>query len=624
MVKKLAIDWDESELRLVAAQCSGQSVKVTDASVIPVENGNVTETLKAAIQRRGLENTDTLVAIGRGKAELRELQLPPVPDEELPDMVRFQAIRSFATAGDNAVVDYLTTNRSDSGVEMIAAAVGPQSLAEIQKTCESVSLNTKRISLRPLAAAALYLVNRDATGSNDTVLIDLLADDAEIVVAREGRVIFVRTVRMPSVDAARGRALAGELKRSLVACGSSGSLDRVILWGRENVHADDVEMLAEASQSKVEVLDPFTLVDVDKKASADMPDHVGRLAPLVGLLVADETAADRLVDFLNPRERVEEKVTPYKNMLIAGIPVAIAALLAFFIYRQIKGLDDQIAELKAENASMKPAIDQADESIARTETVDKFLDANVNWLSEIRRLAKVIPPSDELIVRSVSATSDVRSGGGTITIDGAVTHTGVIDRFEDALRDEFHSVRGDGASVQKTEDAYRWGFTEAIRVSPELIRNERYAAMLTSAASDSSVEEVEEQNTEENTEQSEEATAGDIEQDAAEDETQSAGDSPPDTPPDRETATAADSSESQPLETSEPADSGPSDPADSDANESSDSGQTETSDASSQPDASAPDDAKSSESDSEEETPASTDATSAENSSAEDQEEAGA
>lgn len=619
MVKKLAIDWDESELRLVAAQCSGQSVKVTDASVIPVEDGNVTETLKAAIRRRGLENTETLVAIGRGKAELRELQLPPVPDEELPDMVRFQAIRSFATAGDNAVVDYLTTNRSDSGVEMIAAAVGPQSLTEIQKTCESVDLNTKRISLRPLAAAALYLVNRDTKGSNDTVLIDLLADDAEIVVAREGRVIFVRTVRMPSVDAARGRALAGELKRSLVACGSSGSLDRVILWGRENIHTDDVEMLAEASQSKVEVLDPFTLVDVDKKAAADMPDHVGRLAPLVGLLVADETAADRLVDFLNPRERVEEKVTPYKNMIIAGIPLAIAALLAFFIYRQIKGLDDQIAELKAENASMKPAIDQADESIARTETVDKFLDANVNWLSEIRRLAKVIPPSDELIVRSVSATSDVRSGGGTLTIDGSVTHTGVIDRLEDALRDEFHRVRGDGASVQKTEDAYRWGFTEVIRVAPELIRNERYAAMLTSAESGASVEESMEGTAEET----------EVTEDPVDDETPAVDDSPPDTPPD----TVADSSDNPLSETTDPVgsskiestNSGTNESSDSAMKESDDSGLVETVGSSRQSDASAPEAAtSSSESNAEESTPPSTDETSDESPLADDQEEAGA
>ena len=230
MVKRLAIDWDERELRLVAAQCSGSNVKVTDAQVLPIED-NVLETLKAALDGKGLENSETLVAIGRGKAELRELQLPPVPEEELPDMVRFQAGKSFATAGDNAIVDYLVTSQSESGVEIIAAALGEQELHELRDLCESNSLVSKRISIRPLAAAALYLVNQERSSGNDTVLIDLLSDEAEFVVAREGRVIFVRTVRMPADEAARGRALAGELKRSLVACGSSGTLERVVLWG---------------------------------------------------------------------------------------------------------------------------------------------------------------------------------------------------------------------------------------------------------------------------------------------------------------------------------------------------------------------------------------------------------
>ncbi len=97
MTRKIAIDWDETEIRLVAAQVSGNSVKVSEAALIAVEDGNVMETLRKAIALRGLERTETLVAIGRGKAELRELQLPPVPADELPDMVRFQAVRSFAS-----------------------------------------------------------------------------------------------------------------------------------------------------------------------------------------------------------------------------------------------------------------------------------------------------------------------------------------------------------------------------------------------------------------------------------------------------------------------------------------------------------------------------------------------
>jgi Tfp pilus assembly PilM family ATPase len=476
MVNKLAIDWDESELRLVAAQCNGGHVKVTDAAVIPVENDNVVDTLRAAIQQRGLEKTETLVAIGRGKAELRELQLPPVPDDELPDMVRFQAIRNFASSGDSSTVDFLVTKRSSEGVEMIAAAVGPSGLSEIRETCDAADLQIKRIALRPLAAAALLLTRERGAGQGDTVLIDLLANDAEIVVTRNGRVIFVRTVRMPADEKTRGKTLAGELRRSLVACGSRGSLDRVILWGRESVHADDRAMLATASDSKVEVLDPFDLVEVNRQAKSRLPDHVGRLAPLVGLLVADDGAADRLVDFLNPRQRPEESTNQYRNAAMIGIPIAAAVLIGFLMYRQLSNLDAEINDLAIANANQQEQVDRAIDSIRRTETIDRYLDGNVNWLGEIQRLASSMPPSEEMIVRRVAGSADDR-GGGTMTIIGGVTEPEVIDSFEQSLRDESHRVVGDGASEIETEDDFEWRFTESVTVDASAVRKARYRAL---------------------------------------------------------------------------------------------------------------------------------------------------
>ncbi len=209
-----------------------------------------------------------------------------------------------------------------------------------------------------------------------------------------------------------------------------------------------------------------------------MPDHVGRLAPLVGLLAADEQAPDRLVDFLNPRRRAEEAPNHLRTGLMIGVPAAAVLLLGYLMFSHLKGLDQQIAELKSANASKKPQVDAAIQSIARTESIDKFLDGDVNWLDELRRLAKTMPSSDQMIVRSISANSDARSGGGTLKLFGAATTPVAIDDFEESLRDQSHRVVGDGASVQKNaKDAYRWEFTESITVTAESIRNGRYAAM---------------------------------------------------------------------------------------------------------------------------------------------------
>ncbi len=474
MPKKIAIDWDESELRLVAAQCSGTSVKVTDAAVIPIVDGSISATLQQAIQDRGLEKTDALIAIGRGKAELRDLELPQVPDDELPDMVRFQAIRSFASAGESATVDYLVTKRDDNTISMLAAAVGPSSLKEIQHLCQVADVPAKRIALRPLAAASLYLANHKKV-SGETVLVDLLAEEAEIVVARDRKVIFVRTVRLPSNANLRSNALVGELRRSLMACGSNGSPDQVILWGRPDVHENDVNELTEATGGNVVVIDPFDLVDTSGNVKTKLPQHVGRLAPLVGLLQCDEVGSHRLIDFLNPRKReIKETNRVTRGLMIAG-PIAAVLLLAFFAYKKLADLDAQIADIKQANADMAAKVKAADESIARTERLDKFLDANVNWLEELQRLVAIAPDSEKMIVKSISGNADQAKGGGSLTLVGGVTDPRVIEEFEVAVRDENHQVVGDGSKAdERSKDAYRWNYNEKIIVPAEFVRRLRY------------------------------------------------------------------------------------------------------------------------------------------------------
>ena len=490
MAKRVAIDWDDTELRLVAAQTGSGGMKITDAAVIPIEDGKVLETLRAAVSSRGLERTETLVAIGRGKAELRELKLPTVPENELPDIVRFQALRTFASASDAASVDFLVTKRSEEGIELIAAAIGHAKLESVQKTVQDAGLTLKRLALRPLTAAALYL-SRNASEAGETVLIDLLASDAEIVIARDGKVIFVRTVRLPDEPVARPTALAGELRRSLLACGSNAESRRVLLWGREAIHREDTATLGQAIGGSVITLNPFDLVEVAGKVAAELPDHVGRLAPLVGLLACDETDSDRLIDFLNPRKRIEKTTDHRKTAVLVGVPVAVVALIGWTIYSQLTERTRQIETLQTENAAMKPLVESAVASIDRTEVVDRFLDGDVNWLSELTRIANGIPPAEELILTSINASSSGRgvagaAGNASIKLEGFVTATPVIERLQESLRDEYRQVIGQGSKAEDTRDSYRWTFNESVYIDTESVRQSRYEGIAAAASGEKS------------------------------------------------------------------------------------------------------------------------------------------
>jgi len=497
MANLIAIDWDSHELRAVSGRTSSGGVTITDTATLALagdDQATVTKALHDVMATMGITKGKhkLLVTIGRGKAELRQLTLPPVPQNELPALVRFQAMQNFSTGGDAVAVDYLPVDITAQATSVIVGGVPPATMKQIGEIAVAVGLELKRIVLRPVAAAALYSlkVGSDAGLQGDCVLVDLLADDAEIVVFRDGKVIFVRSVRMPEQTAGRTSQVAGEIRRSLMACGTdAGSgTQRVIIWGQAKTHQEDVRQLHELLKCDVQTLDPLSLVDTDSRRgkngeATSAQEHTGRLAPLVGLIAADGAAESSggdsplLVDFINPRKTIEVQSD---NRLWIAAAIAAACLVVAIGLLAWSSLRSKTAEIQARQAQLtqlKPDVTKAQESIGKTERVDQFLDASVIWLDQLRRLAERMPPSDQAIIKSVSGVSLPRDGGGRLTLSAAATSPVVVDEMESSLRDETHSVSGTGAADLGERQAYRWGFSQSVDVIPSAIRDARYEAI---------------------------------------------------------------------------------------------------------------------------------------------------
>jgi len=417
------------------------------------------------------------------------MDFPPVPVDELPDIVRFQAIRQFASAGDLALVDYLPTPGSVSSdgagraVSAIVSASGPTKLDPVRRVVTDAGLTVGRIVLRPVAAAALYQLAvmpgvGDATRAT-TAVIDLVGDEAEIVLFRGREISFVRSVRLPESIVPRVQSLAGELRRSLIACGAGTGSCQVVLWGTSGRHRGELDALldklgdqVDPSQSKL--VDPFSLVQVESGEFSEVGETVGRLAPLVGVLVADRGHGDRLIDFANPRRRPDPVNPLRKRALLMGAPLILALLVGWLTWRQLANLDGQIQLLEKSNETLRQSVQAAQQSVARTDRIDTYLDGDVIWLEELERLAEKIPPAEQLILKQISAVSEPRRGGGRLTVSGVVTSPQVIEQMESSLRDETHRVIGDGASQMETSDAYGWQIRETIVIDPDAVRTQRY------------------------------------------------------------------------------------------------------------------------------------------------------
>ncbi len=492
MANLLAIDWDSRELRAVAGRSAGGQITVTGTATAPLDGDDAAAVLKAlgaCINDLAINKSKykLLVTLGRGKAELRQLSCPPVPPNELPALVRFQALQNFSSSGDSVAVDFLPVEVSEQSISVIASGVLPAVMTQIQEIAKAVGIELKRVVLRPVAAAALYQLSVAAgkASAADGVLVDLLADDVEIAIRRDGQLVFVRSVRMPESMAGRTAQVAGEIRRSLMACSSADvpTQRRVVIWGLAATHQAELDQLHEMLDCDVQTLDPLSLVSIDRRSGSGDDAHTGRLAPLVGVLAADAAAESRdgdselLIDFLNPRKTIEVEQDYRKWYAAAAAAGLIIVAAGYGMWSSFRAKDQQIADRQARLAELKPQVERAEQNIMRTNAVDVFLDGNVNWLEETRRLAQKIPAADQVMLNQLTGKILPQTGGGTLTVQADAVTPAVVGQMNTTLRDELHSVSGTGATEQPSAATYRWRFSQQVEVSPDAIRDHRYETL---------------------------------------------------------------------------------------------------------------------------------------------------
>jgi Tfp pilus assembly PilM family ATPase/Tfp pilus assembly protein PilN len=479
MPRLVAIEWDASEARVVAGMSSGSTVSVEQAFIVPfsmrvdappLTPAEIGARLGAALAERGLSKLDALVAVGRSSIELRLLTVPPAPKDELPDLVRFQAIKQLTTLGDDWPVDFVPLEASEEKEQtVLAATVSPELIEQLRQTCAAAGLNMRRLMLRPFAAAATVV--QDVVAARCGMLVDLLAEEADLTVTADGKAVFPRTVRLPATDEETvvGRSLAGEIRRTMVAAANQLAgrrVEEIVLLGRPDDHAGVRAKLSEDLDLPVRVFDPFDTVQCTGEVAAHPPHAAGRFAPLVGML-REEAAAERQgIDFLHPRRRPDPP--DYRRRYVLAGATAAAVLLAIFllIRMQLGALDEKISDLTSELAKLEKNSKTNERIKAQTSEIDKFVAGDHTWLEELRTLSTEFLPPEKVLVTDFQAFSHM-NGDGRMVVSAIADSSATISDLETKLRDERHNVSGSGAQYNPKLGKLPWRFAETIQVTPE-------------------------------------------------------------------------------------------------------------------------------------------------------------
>ena len=104
----IALEFDTAEIRVVVAQSQTKRLQVRAAFALALnEDDNderIGEKLKQALSANGVSRGEVIVAVPRAEVEIREITVPPAPDNELPNLVRFKSKADFATVTDLSLI----------------------------------------------------------------------------------------------------------------------------------------------------------------------------------------------------------------------------------------------------------------------------------------------------------------------------------------------------------------------------------------------------------------------------------------------------------------------------------------------------------------------------------------
>ncbi|MSR52525.1 MAG: hypothetical protein EXS09_04460 [Gemmataceae bacterium] len=404
MSRILAIDIDQGSAYVATGVARGGSVKLEQVVTIPLGEtltpsnaAALGKQLKDALKSHGIPPGPVVAVVGRDRVILKDIKIPKVAPGEEPALVRFQASKDMTEAFDSVVLDYFTLDRPDADGQMraVTATVRKDLLASYKSFCQAAGLKLEGLTARPLGTLAALdrafvtgAVTAPEAKHSSIAVLSRGEKWGELVVARDGQVIFSRTISATSLTAEA--MLLGELRRNLAVYNGQNPqqpVESLFIAEAAGPSGTWSGRIRAGLTIPVQAFDPLAGVEHDTSADAR-----GQFAGLAGVLQLKSKAKPLPIDFASPRQAVS---TEAANKRIA---LSIASILALFIigglafgYIQVEKKQARLTELVKEKSALDKEVKELEEDAKRIKIYKEWDTQRVNWLDEIYDLAARFP-----------------------------------------------------------------------------------------------------------------------------------------------------------------------------------------------------------------------------------------
>ena len=411
----VALQFEDNQIFVASSRVAGKRAQVQNLFSVQLEGDDaaVGEQLKSDLAKHNLSRADAILVVSRANVEMREVVVPPAPDNELPDMVRFIARSEFASLNENWLFDYVPLSDDPTASRtVLAAGLSPELDTQMRTIADAAGLKVKHIVLRPYAC--IDLVRPKLADGKCRLLVDPNGDQTDMTIVSGTDLLATRTVRIPeSYDAnQRSTNLLSEVRRTLASSRKmlgDRKVTGVMMYGDENkILAGN---LSGQLDLEVDFIQPLELAPLASGVKA--PEHQARYAALLGSLVQQSSSNPHAIDFVNPRKPIIKKADYSKWYLYGGLALAASLLFVFAGWLVLRNQGTQIAEweekvrvVEDQNNGEALGFEPVAQVLGEVGVIDKWKYSDFNWLEELHKYSKHSLTADEVIV-------DIFDGGLT-------------------------------------------------------------------------------------------------------------------------------------------------------------------------------------------------------------------
>lgn len=442
----LALDWEHGQICGLDAEVSHSGVRVRKAFTLQWPEGkSPAEDAPAAggwlneqFQSLGLTAKSVLVTVPREDAVVRVLEVPNVPDAELPNVVRFQAAAKSARPLETMLLDFLPLPRRQgvAGREVLVATIGREVLDPLKLVLSRTGCELAGVSLTAPAMTELVArLEKSDPPPPQSVELAMIAHQqrVELSLLRDRALLLTHAARLPDDANSPEReqqAIVAEVNRSLVALKRQHpelTLSRAWMWGDPTSLHGLAGVLRKRFGCDVNVEDPLVLPGLTFDGAGPVTSHALFTGP-VGLLFSHASRRTESLDFLHPRQ----PVVPRDLRKLYGTASSVAAVLLLvgaFGWRwyAVSSLEAETASHRGEAEQLKKEIDGSAAMIKNVNAIGKWVDQRVAWLDRLFELSEAMEGTDRRYLTKLNGQPGAAGIVGVVRADGFAKERDDID-----------------------------------------------------------------------------------------------------------------------------------------------------------------------------------------------------